>query len=109
MNRGARIGAFCAVALRRKDILQALGPDEINTQLGVAAAHRSPLHFAIAAGNVVAVEELVRLGASLDQRTADGLSALALAVLEGRTEIAARLRAAKCPAPCRCGILCEVP
>jgi ankyrin repeat protein len=94
LDRGARIDAFCAVALGRKDILQALGPDEINTQLGVAAAHRSPLHFAMAAGNVVAVEELVRLGASLQQHTADGLSALGLAVLDGRTEIAVRLRAA---------------
>lgn len=94
LKRGARVDAFCAIALGRTDVLRALSPDQLNARLGVAAAHLSPLHFAVTAGNIVAVEELLRLGAALDQSTGNGLSALGLAVLDGRTEIASRLRAA---------------
>ena len=94
LERGARMDAFCAIALGRTDEIRKLSPQQVTARLGVAAAYSFPLHYAIASGNAVAVDELLALGAPLDCRTADGLSPLGLALLGGQIDIAERLRRA---------------
>ena len=47
-----------------------------------------PLHLAAEKGRIIMVRTLLKHGADIDARTADGDSALDLAILSGRTQIA---------------------
>ncbi len=92
---GAEDDIFSAVI--RGDVAQvremvAPRPELLARRLGFAAAGRTPLHLAVARRLATMAGLLIDLGADLGARTADGLTALALARARGDSEMAAILR-----------------
>ncbi len=92
LERGSLMDPFSAIVRDDEEALYALA-EQVDERLGFARQGQTPLHFAVARGNVKAVRRLLDLNADFNALTWWGVSPLALALQAGHNSIAELLQA----------------
>jgi len=101
-GRGARHHIFSAIAVGDVDLIQKLveeNPEALDRRMSRFERGQSPLHFAMKQRRYDILDLLIALGADLEAEDATGRTAMAVAMLRGDRDAAARLHAAGAKAP----------
>jgi ankyrin repeat protein/uncharacterized glyoxalase superfamily protein PhnB len=104
VERGARHHIFSALSLGDPGVVRALveqNPEALGRRMSRFEQKLTPLHFAISLKRLDLLDLLIELGADLEAKDGNGLTALEAAMLGGDREAAGRLRSAGAREPAR--------
>jgi ankyrin repeat protein len=91
LAHGARHNIFSAVAMGEAEVIRALvgcTPNDLERRMNGTRMRRMPLHLAVIKNQSTSVTTLLELGANTESLDEAGFSALDLAALEGRHDLA---------------------